>query len=66
MLALMEMTNPMWEWFLAPLILFTLGYCVGWAAGMYEKRSVIRANSYKLYLQMLAEASKKGENINDV
>jgi len=66
MFALMEMTNPMWEWLIAPLLLFSLGMAVGWFMGMYEKRAIRRARSYRSYLEMLAAASRKGDDIYDV
>ena len=37
MLALMEMTNPMWEWLIAPLALMTIGLLIGYFAGRWEK-----------------------------
>tara|TARA_Y100001951_G_C11176331_1_gene203290 strand:- start:366 stop:536 length:171 start_codon:yes stop_codon:yes gene_type:complete len=37
MFALMEMTNPMWEWIFAPVILVCLGFAVGHFAGRWEK-----------------------------
>ena len=36
MLALMEMTNPMWEWLIAPLALMTIGLLIGYFAGRWE------------------------------
>ena len=38
MLALMEMTNPMWEWLIAPLALMTIGLLIGYFAGRWERR----------------------------
>jgi hypothetical protein len=38
MLALMEMTNPIWEWIIAPIALFSLGYFVGHALGRWDRR----------------------------
>jgi|TARA_R110000824_G_scaffold124996_8_gene283870 hypothetical protein len=38
MIALMQMTNPMWEWLLAPLFLMGIGMGVGWLArGLADK-----------------------------
>ena len=38
MLALMEMTNPMWEWVIAPVALVSLGFFVGHFVGRWERR----------------------------
>ena len=37
MLALMEMTNPMWEWIIAPIALVSLGFFVGHFVGRWER-----------------------------
>ena len=37
MLALMEMTNPIWEWLIAPIALVSLGFAVGHFVGRWEK-----------------------------
>ena len=39
MLALMEMTNPMWEWLIAPMILVTIGLLIGYFVGRWEKET---------------------------
>jgi hypothetical protein len=38
MLALMEMTNPIWEWLIAPIVLVSLGFFVGHFVGRWERR----------------------------
>lgn len=37
MLALMEMTNPMWEWLIAPIALLSLGFFGGHALGRWDR-----------------------------
>ena len=37
MLALMEMTNPMWEWLIAPIALVSIGFLIGHFVGQWEK-----------------------------
>jgi len=37
MFALMEMTNPMWEWVFAPIALVSIGFLVGHFVGRWEK-----------------------------
>jgi len=38
MFALMEMTNPMWEWVITPIALLSLGFFAGHTLGQWEKR----------------------------
>lgn len=55
MLALMEMTNPMWEWIIAPIALFSLGFFVGHALGRWDRQEDRAANQQRRQLSAPAD-----------